>query len=737
MNQHTKTCPAIKGTLFIKGILLLTALALLALSAMGAPPATGPTKIDPTLLKDPAQFVFKGGVKGFADLHCHPAAHLAFGADAAGGGRLFAGRPGMSITGSTLADDLHDCSTEHFWDDADPVRSTTRSKIRDGMDAGQPHGRGGWPDLGGPELKGWPHARSVMHQQMHTTWIYRAYQGGLRIMVASLSDNQTLSMLWNRAQFAPRPSFNPSHDFESAKRQAGFLEEWAAANASWAQIVTSPAEAREAINKGKLAIILSTEMDTLSTDQILTLVHDYKVRMVMPIHFANNQFGGPAAYGDMFNTNNHYLTGSFYSVIPDTNLAFHLGDATYLRYMDHTEPDSPESLIFGILTAGTIGIGAMSPTVDTSLVYPTTGGGHRNSRAFNTVELRRLLKEGLIVDVAHMSQISQEAALAATKSGDWEYPVLDSHTGFRNSLAENERAMRTSDASVMASRGGVVGIGTVGDNQAALILDANPPRGGGNNVARLTGDSREWLTARRPILGGGYRFRFVRVTLTTGKDDKRDHEAAFAVIKTGATRQEFDLVPERSGLGGGTTITKVFPLATPITLGDITLVGVRHETGDYFQDGARRDPDNWDIKAVKMELLPDPVTAWAQDAARMLSTMGDRGIALGTDFNGLEKQMPGLPTINITYPINIVARFAPTMRLSDRSVPPALNRHVTGGKTFDFRNDGLAHFGMLPDFLQAVSQTPEGDKVVNKLFDGAEDVIRLWEKAQVAKTRVP
>jgi hypothetical protein len=229
----------------------------------------------------------------------------------------------------------------------------------------------------------------------------------------------------------------------------------------------------------------------------------------------------------------------------------------------------------------------------------------------------------------------------------------------------------------------------------------------------------------------------MRVTLTTGKDDKRDQENAFVVIKSGGTRQEFNLVPERRGLGGGSTMTKTFTLTTPLSVGEVTEVGVRHETGEYFHDGLFRNHDNWNVKSVKVELLPDPVTAWAKDAASMLNTMGARGIALGTDFNGLEKQMPGLPTISISYPVNIVSRFAPTMRLYDGSTPPTLNKHVTGSRTFDFTNDGLAHFGMLPDFLQAVSQTPEGEKVVGKLFDGAEDVIRLWEKAQVAKTRVP
>jgi hypothetical protein len=543
-------------------------------------------------------------------------------------------------------------------------------------------------------------------------------------------------MLWNRQQFAPAPRFEPNSDFESAQRQIAFIERWVDANSSWMQIVTSPGEARAAIQNNKLAIILGTEMDTLTTDQILTLARRHRVRLVLPIHFANNQFGGPAVYGDLFNTNNKYVTGSFYQVRTDPDLDFQLGEAKFLRYVDHTEVDSFETFLVGMLTAGSIGAGAMKPTTDTSVVYPTTGGGHRNGRAFEPNAMKALLREGLIIDVAHMSQVAHQGMLAL--SAPIDYPVLNSHTGLRNGPAESERAMRTTDATQMASEGGVLGIGTVGDNQTADIANESPPRGS-DLVKRLTGAEREWLRPKRVASDHGFTYRYVRVTVVTGKDDKRDNEGALAIITgPGGTRQEFDLVPERRGLGGGTTLVKTFPLTRPLTLRDVDRVGLRHDTGKYFKDGLWRDEDNWDIKLFQVELLPDPVTAWASDAAQALTTLrGAGGIALGTDMNGLEKQMPGLPTITVTYPVNIVQRYAPSMRLADGSTPPALHQHVTGSRTFDLRTDGLAHYGMLPDFLQAVSAARGGDRVVRELFNGAERVIQLWEKADAAKTRVP
>lgn len=70
-----------------------------------------------------------GTLWGFADLHTHPATHLAFGANAQGK-NLFWGSPGLELAGSDIARDLPPCNhDEHAWDELDPVRRETRKTV--------------------------------------------------------------------------------------------------------------------------------------------------------------------------------------------------------------------------------------------------------------------------------------------------------------------------------------------------------------------------------------------------------------------------------------------------------------------------------------------------------------------------------------------------------------------------------------------------------------------------------
>lgn len=723
---------------------ITTAALLIAATGFGGSGATQepPAKIQlppraqrPGNIKLPPGTVLRLPLSGWADLHAHPASHLAFGAPNSGGTTLIAGLPGLRREDNTIATDLKPCSANHFWDDADIVRSSLRTAVRNAMDGGLPHGRAGFP-----EFFNWPHARSVLHQQMHVTWVHRAYLGGQRLMVASVTDNQTLAMVWNRHNFATRPQFDPNSDFESAKRQIAFIERWAGANSSWMQIVTTPAEARTAITNNKLALILGLEMDKLTTAQTLTLIRDHKVRQVIPIHLADNHFGGTAAYSDMFNTNSHFQNGHFIKVVGDSALRFRFNRPQFIRYIDHTEVNDALSGLFAMLTLGTIGVGAVKPTGISdaeynALGYKSVSGGHRNNRPTNINALKTIFQTGVLMDVSHMSEVAQRDALQIATTAD--YPVMNSHSGLRDSFAESERSMRTSDAQTMSRLGGILGIGTVGENDIAVVANENSPDGQ-NHFLRLTNNEREWTRAPRipHIRSRTAPYRHLRVSVTTGNDDKRNNEGAWAILllKDGK-RLEFPLDPKVTGLGGGSMLTLSFDMGRDVSFDQISRVGVRHHTGSYFKDGLWRDPDNWDLASFKMELLPDPVTTWTRDAAECMDTMAGK-IALGTDFNGLEKLLPGQSTIQMGYPVDIVQRFAPNMRIAGGAAPPTLNPQQFGARVMFFSKDGLAEYGMLPDFLQAVSRAPRGEEVVRALFRGAENVVTMWEKSVEARVRV-
>jgi hypothetical protein len=59
---------------------------------------------------------------------------------------------------------------------------------------------------------------------------------------------------------------------------------------------------------------------------------------------------------------------------------------------------------------------------------------------------------------------------------------------------------------------------------------------------------------------------------------------------------------------------------------------------------------------------------------------------------------------------------------------PPLDPYRMGQKIFNFNNDGLAHYGLLPDMLQDLKDL--GDKDMQTLFRSAEGYLQMWEKVE-------
>ncbi len=132
-------------------------------------------------------------LRGFADIHAHPFAHLGFG------GHLIWGNPVGPFEESLKACNGVDHGAHSglpFVNVAkrvlDGVASDRESRLRwrGGQKVRASHPRDGFPDF-----SGWPSACAVTHQQLHVNWIRRAYDGGLRLMSALAVNNRLLGWL--------------------------------------------------------------------------------------------------------------------------------------------------------------------------------------------------------------------------------------------------------------------------------------------------------------------------------------------------------------------------------------------------------------------------------------------------------------------------------------------------------------------------------------------------------------
>ncbi len=61
-----------------------------------------------------------------------------------------------------------------------------------------------------------------------------------------------------------------------------------------------------------------------------------------------------------------------------------------------------------------------------------------------------------------------------------------------------------------------------------------------------------------------------------------------------------------------------------------------------------------------------------------------------------------------------------------------LRRYKTGNRYWDFNTDGMAHYGMMPDFLQDLRNIGIHPGILTYLFRSAEDYIQMWEKTEKA-----
>jgi hypothetical protein len=96
-------------------------------------------------------------------------------------------------------------------------------------------------------------------------------------------------------------------------------------------------------------------------------------------------------------------------------------------------------------------------------------------------------------------------------------------------------------------------------------------------------------------------------------------------------------------------------------------------------------------------------------------------VAFGTDADGLEFMMPPRPGSHVN----------PATPLPFPAVPLPLSKD--GFRTWDYNADGVAHYGMLPDFLLDVASLPGGAQVVSQMFDGAQTFYDTWFMAEQDK----
>jgi hypothetical protein len=57
------------------------------------------------------------------------------------------------------------------------------------------------------------------------------------------------------------------------------------------------------------------------------------------------------------------------------------------------------------------------------------------------------------------------------------------------------------------------------------------------------------------------------------------------------------------------------------------------------------------------------------------------------------------------------------------------DRQISGERVFDLNVDGVAHYGLYPDYIQDIRMQPGGEEAVQYLFRSAEAYLQMWERS--------
>jgi len=358
---------------------------------------------------------------GFADLHMHQFANLAFG------GKVLWGEPsGSPVEALRPCREIHGPHGISDW-----VGNVGRVMFTGARwTALLGHASGGYPDF-----RGWPTWDDFTHQAVHKQFLKRAVDGGLRLVVVMALHNQVLCRVSRRSATSCDDMDAVDLQIRAAyDMQAHIDADCDGPGEGWYRIVRSPAEAKDVIARGKLAVVLGVEVDNvfsghpgnqLTVAQLSATVEKYYqagVRHVIPLHFSDNAFGGAAfALPLQWSANNRVLSAAN----PLSSLPV---------YRMRTEARSNDGYRYR--------------------------SGNCNARGLTPLGrqlITELMSRGMVIDVDHMSARTRADVLDIATAA--RYPVLAGHTEFlevsRPEL-RSERQLRQSEVQQIRETGGAI-----------------------------------------------------------------------------------------------------------------------------------------------------------------------------------------------------------------------------------------------------------------------------------------
>lgn len=366
-----------------------------------------------------------GAVLGFADAHVHISA-----TDFLGGAHY-----GNPFHRFGVAHALGDCKERHGEDGREDLVGNLYA-----TDPLASHDTQGWPTF-----VSWPAAHALTHEGMYYKWVERAWKAGLRIMVNELVENEVLCTL-NSTLKGRTPRCNEMDSATAQVQTMRDLQDYIDAQEGgpgkgWFRLVTTPADARQVIAQGKLAVVLGVEIshlfnctvrygllpvlpetqgcDPATVDAQLERLHALGVRQLFPVHEFDNALGGNGIFdGLVLNFGNKLDTGQFWQTYdcPEDDYFYEAG-AIMTTVPGAFDNDDPLSTLLRQLAGGT------------APVYKSSKR-QCNARSITPVgryAIERMMDRGMIIDLDHLELKMKSEVIDMARARN--YPLTSTHGG--------------------------------------------------------------------------------------------------------------------------------------------------------------------------------------------------------------------------------------------------------------------------------------------------------------------
>jgi microsomal dipeptidase-like Zn-dependent dipeptidase len=618
---------------------------------------------------------------------------------------------------------------------------------------------------GGPEFKDTPDFRSGAHEQYHITAIHRAYLGGLRLMSAMAIHNRGLEygVGWVRCGENGNPTIDTTPDWTVIRAHVQAMRQLADLNSDWMQIAYTPDQARTIIKQNKLAIVLGVEVPQLGLDEDGTpeeqvaRLEALGVRQVIVVHGMDNLLGGTAVFEDQYNMVNDWMyrpkqyrdkvetlsgatiwtqyPASFYDVTTTPSppvrtlpvnepieatepIQFRLGNPDRVVLSD-IYPRPPSSW-FPIGT-----FGRMHPLVATHPLatkqkeqYWKEVGPHRNARDLTgrgAEFITRLMAHGMLIDLAHMGDATLATTYDVAGTACGSYPLMISHAHFRPLQLKVDYSDMVSDFEDKTQK-------AMHDD---IVANKHPM----NECIRHKDDGK---SCNPDILKQAKLFaqRAIKPGTTIKQNLAREYDIASSEIQQ---------VRVRNGvigvfIGQGTLDSAAFETPPPIALdcasssqglGAAMLFAKSHMKG---MGGLGLASDFAFTSAAAPRFGPHACAGYLAAGASLGTSTQLLETLLDPAHYAFDAQVDGVSYSSSCTCVNGVSSN-PSVKCGTNT---PLDPYVMGERTYDVNVDGFAHFGLVPDMLQDVSNQLHDVRhdALDTLFGAADAYIAMWREAR-------